>query len=70
MLARLAEAAGSLEAAAYGDITGDPAFRARYAEHVGALYGGAVAADEIAITPGCNQAFFVTMMALAGPATP
>jgi aspartate/methionine/tyrosine aminotransferase len=64
-LTRLAEAAGSLDAAAYGDIAGDGAFRARYAEHVAKLYGGAVSADEIAITPGCNQAFVVTMMALA-----
>ena len=64
-LARLAEAAGSLDAAAYGEIVGDLPFRARYAEHVAALYGGTVAADEIAITPGCNQAFVVTMIALA-----
>src|SRR4029077_16012257 len=50
-LARLAEAAGSGDAAAYGDIVGDSPFRTRYAEHVAARYGGTVAADEIAITP-------------------
>lgn len=65
-LARLAEAAGSVEAAAYGDIVGDFALRDRYARHVSAVYGGQVTAEEIAVTPGCNQAFVVAIMALAG----
>ncbi len=64
-LARLAEAAGSRDAAAYGEIVGDAGLRTRYAEHVSALYDGAISADEVAITAGCNQGFVVTMMALA-----
>ena len=31
------------------------------------LYGATVAASEIQITSGCNQAFFATMLALAAP---
>ena len=65
MLARLGLAAADPEAARYGDIAGDPALREAYAGAVAALYGGAVAADEVAITAGCNQGFFVAMMALA-----
>jgi aspartate/methionine/tyrosine aminotransferase len=63
--ARIAEAAGSLDAAAYGAIAGDASLRSRYAEHVSELYGGRVTAEEIAITAGCNQAFVVVAMALA-----
>ncbi|MDJ1157721.1 aminotransferase [Chelatococcus sp. SYSU_G07232] len=66
ILARLAEAAGSPRYAGYGAILGDLALREAYAEHLGELYGGALRAAEVAITAGCNQAFFVTMLALAG----
>jgi aspartate/methionine/tyrosine aminotransferase len=65
LLARIAAAGGSLDAAAYGPITGDTALRSRYAEAATELYGGSVSADEIAITAGCNQAFVVTAMAVA-----
>ncbi|GGG43022.1 aminotransferase [Chelatococcus composti] len=65
MLRKLAEAAGGAEAARYGAITGDAALREAYAGHVSALYGGTVEPGEIAITAGCNQAFFVAMIALA-----
>ena len=66
MLERLAAAAGSAEAAAYGPIQGDAALREAYAAHLRALYGGGCEARQVAITAGCNQAYFVTMMALAG----
>jgi aspartate/methionine/tyrosine aminotransferase len=66
-LSRLGEAAASPAAAAYGDIAGDGALRAAYAEHVAELYGGRVAPEQVAITAGCNQAFFVAMLALAKP---
>ncbi len=65
LLAGIAAAAASRDAAGYGAIVGDAALRARYAEHVAALYGGTVSPEETAITAGCNQAFVVTMMALA-----
>jgi aspartate/methionine/tyrosine aminotransferase len=65
MLERLGRAAASGEAAAYGDITGDAALRSAYAGHVSALDRARIGADSIAITAGCNQAFFVAVTALA-----
>jgi aspartate/methionine/tyrosine aminotransferase len=65
MLRRLGEAAASREAASYGDILGDAALRSAYADHVSALYGAPVRAANVAITAGCNQAFFVAILALA-----
>lgn len=65
LLAQLAKAAGDPASARYGAIAGDAALRAAYAGDVGAVYGADIGADDIAITAGCNQAFFVTMLALA-----
>jgi aspartate/methionine/tyrosine aminotransferase len=65
MLERLGRAAASREAASYGGITGDAALRSAYAEHVTAIYGAAIRPENVAITAGCNQAFFVAVMALA-----
>jgi len=65
MLAQLAQAAGDAEAARYGAILGDSDLREAYADHLHALYGGRIEADEVAITAGCNQAFFIAVMALA-----
>ena len=65
LLERLGRAAASREAATYGDIAGDPALRATYAAHVSALYGAKIHSENVAITAGCNEAFFVAIMALA-----
>jgi aspartate/methionine/tyrosine aminotransferase len=65
LLAGLAAAAGSPEAAQYGEILGDEPLRQAYAEHVSRLYGAELGAADVAITAGCNQAFFVAMIALA-----
>jgi aspartate/methionine/tyrosine aminotransferase len=65
LLARLAEAAGSAEAARYGDIRGDGELRAALAAQLSALHGARIAADDVAISAGCNQAFFVAMLAVA-----
>ena len=65
MLAQLAEQAGRAENARYGDITGELALRAALAAQASALYGGAIAAEDVAITAGCNQAFFVAMLTVA-----
>ncbi|MBP0444827.1 aminotransferase [Roseomonas sp. SSH11] len=65
MLERLARAAGDPRAAAYGPILGEPDLRRAYATELGRVYGGLVNASHVAITAGCNQAYFVTMMALA-----
>lgn len=63
---RLARAAGEATAARYGDILGDAPLRAAYAAHVSDRYGTPIGADRVAITSGCNQAFFAAMVALAG----
>jgi aspartate/methionine/tyrosine aminotransferase len=49
----------------YTDIFGIPELRHALAAHMSQDYGGAVAASEVAITSGCNQAFAATLMALA-----
>lgn len=65
MLERLAAEAGTARAATYGPILGDMDLRTAFAADVNGLYGSDVAPGEIAITAGCNQAFFATMMTLA-----
>jgi len=49
----------------YGPVLGLPALRERLAAEISALYGGQVAAAEVAITAGCNQAFCATLATLA-----
>jgi aspartate/methionine/tyrosine aminotransferase len=66
MLAWLAEAAGSPQAAGYGPIEGELHLRTTYGTHVAELYGASLSARNIQITAGCNQAFVATVIALAG----
>ena len=65
LLERLGEAARSREAASYGDILGDAPLRSAYAADVSTLYGARIVAENVAITAGCNQAFFIAVIALA-----
>ena len=65
LLARLAAEAGAPGNARYGLIDGDLALRQAYAAEVSDVYGGRVAPGEVAITAGCNQAFFLAMLTLA-----
>ncbi|MBN9438567.1 aminotransferase [Bosea sp. (in: a-proteobacteria)] len=65
LLERLAEAAGRPDQTRYGAITGDLALREAYAAETSAFYGAPISPEEIAITAGCNQAYVVTMMAVA-----
>jgi aspartate/methionine/tyrosine aminotransferase len=65
MLAKLGRAAADPEAARYGALTGDEKLREAFAASVSDFYGGSVGADHVAITSGCNQAFVITLMALA-----
>lgn len=65
LLERVAAAAREPGGAKYGLIDGDLVLREAYAAEVSAIYGGEVAADQVAITAGCNQAFFLTMLTLA-----
>jgi len=63
----LAEAALNDPAAhLYGPVLGMGALRAEIAAQWSAAYGGAIAADQVAITSGCNQAFTAVMATLAG----
>ena len=66
LLAHAAAAAADTAAARYGLIPGDLALREAYAADLNATYGGTVQPDQVAITAGCNQAFFLAMLALAG----
>ncbi len=65
VLAHLAREAVDPANARYGLINGDLALRETYAADVSAVYGGRVAPDQVAITAGCNQAFFLSMLAIA-----
>jgi aspartate/methionine/tyrosine aminotransferase len=48
----------------YTDIFGIPELRAAIASHMSEDYAGRVAADEVCVTSGCNQAFAAAMMAI------
>lgn len=55
------------EAHLYGPVLGNPDLREALAESFSEAYGGRIAAAEVAITQGCNQAFCAAMATLAGP---
>jgi aspartate/methionine/tyrosine aminotransferase len=65
ILEHLAAAARDPASAKYGLINGDLALREVYAAQVSTEYGGTVRPDQVAITAGCNQAFFLTLMTIA-----
>jgi len=67
LIAMLTAAAADLSTAAYGPIEGDRALREALADDESALYGAAIAADNIHITSGCNQAFICAALAVAEP---
>lgn len=67
LLDRLGASARSPASAAYGPILGDDELRRAFAANMSAAYGGRIVRDEVAITAGCNQAFFVAMLTLAKP---
>jgi aspartate/methionine/tyrosine aminotransferase len=64
-LERLSNAAGLATSAQYGPINGDADLRATYAAEMSQLYQGRIEPQDIAVTAGCNMAFFVAMMLLA-----
>ncbi|QPH53952.1 aminotransferase [Pontivivens ytuae] len=63
--AAMAEALGDPAAHVYGPVLGLPELRETVAEQWSASYGGAIAADQVAITSGCNQAFCAAIATLA-----
>ncbi|SIS80028.1 aminotransferase [Phaeovulum vinaykumarii] len=63
----IAEAALEVpQAHLYGPVLGLPELRAEIAAQWSRAYGGAIGADQVAITQGCNQAFCAVMATLAG----
>ncbi|EAQ97738.1 aminotransferase [Congregibacter litoralis] len=61
----VAERAALFETAQYTGIKGIPELRETLANHVSQRYRGYVAAENILITAGCNQAFCLAIQALA-----
>ena len=61
----LAAIVGDAASARYTDILGLPALRAALARDMGDFYGAAIAAEDVGITAGCNQAFCLALLALA-----
>lgn len=49
----------------YTEVPGLPALREAFAGHLTAFYGAPVAAGQVTVTAGCNQAFCLAMMTLA-----
>lgn len=64
-LERIALAAGSVGATQYGDLFGDDTLRTAYAADCSRLFRAPIDINEVVITAGCNQAFFVSIMAVA-----
>ena len=52
------------EAHLYGPVLGLPELRAEVATQWSDSYGGSIAADNVAITSGCNQAFTAAISTL------
>jgi aspartate/methionine/tyrosine aminotransferase len=66
LLMRLAAAAQSPSIALYGPVPGEYDLRQAYAAHVSDLYSADVPPEQISITAGCNQAFVIATMLVAG----
>src|ERR1700742_3785823 len=49
----------------YTPTLGLPALREEYAVHLSSFYGAPIAADEVGITSGCNQAFCLALISIA-----
>ncbi len=64
-LEHIAAAARTDEATRYGDIFGDEILRSAYAEECSRTFCAPISPAEVAITAGCNQAFFVSVLAVA-----
>ena len=64
LLDRLGRAAAESGMARYGAVRGEAGLRDRYAAHLGEILGGSIVPEAVTITAGCNQAFFITALAL------
>lgn len=66
LIRHIADLAAAPSTPFYTGVSGIPSLRAALAEDINAVYGAGVEPDNILISSGCNQAFFITMIALAG----
>ncbi len=62
----IAEQARRADTAAYTPIAGNTGLREALADDVSDAYGASLKPDEVCITAGCNQAFYLAAIALAG----
>ena len=65
LLDRLSATAALADTARYGPVQGELQLRSAYAQHVSAVYCAHIDTDRIAITAGCNQAFFIAALLTA-----
>jgi aspartate/methionine/tyrosine aminotransferase len=63
--AHLAARTSAPETARYTPIAGIPNLRSALASHMSTSHGGKVAPENVLITAGCNQAYCLTILALA-----
>ena len=61
----LAHKATLFETAQYTEIAGIPELRTELSTHMNKLYAGNTTLDNVLISSGCNQAYCLTIMALA-----
>ena len=66
LLAALGESAADPALLGYGPIEGERVLREAYAASLSGRYGAPVAAGEVLIAAGCNQAFVAAAMTVAG----
>jgi len=66
LLAHLANIIHRPKMSRYTLIQGTPDLRETFAAHLGEFYGTDITASDVSITAGCNQAFCLALMALAG----
>ncbi|RFZ86795.1 aminotransferase [Shinella sp. WSJ-2] len=66
MLRLLGEYAASRAYTGYGPIEGEESLRKAYAAHLSEAYALPLAAGNVHVTAGCNQAFICAAMAIAG----
>jgi aspartate/methionine/tyrosine aminotransferase len=64
---RIVEVARHPEGGTYTEVPGLPALRAAIAADVARDYGGALVAEDVVVTAGCNQAFCLVASALTRP---
>lgn len=66
LITALKDVAADQSSLSYGDIEGEPSLRKAYAQEMTRVYGQPLAMDQILITSGCNQAFIISALTVAG----